>query len=136
MTEASPIQPTTPPSHPVGRHLLVDFHGLEPAMLQDPEQLDVNFRASLATAGLNVLHYTSQKFPGEDSGVTGFALLIESHAAYHSYPEFGYLAIDLFTCGDADPHDAVKALSAALSPQTIQVSEHARGVLAESKNAS
>ena len=41
------------------------------------------------------------KFPGYNSGVTGVFILSESHAAFHSYPEYRYLAVDIFSCGNS-----------------------------------
>ena len=63
-------------------------------------------------------------------GVTGLAVLAESHLSLHSWPEHGYLAADVFTCGDrVEPTKAVDVLKRHFQPQRVEVMEIARGRL-------
>jgi S-adenosylmethionine decarboxylase len=95
----------------IGSHSIVDFYNLSRDYLINEKLLMQQLRDSLEFASFNILEENSLKFPGADSGVTGFFILSESHAAFHSYPEYGYLAIDIFSCGMADPKIAIDYFS-------------------------
>ncbi|QDU97585.1 adenosylmethionine decarboxylase [Lignipirellula cremea] len=114
---------------PVGRHLLADFYGVAPEPLRDESLLTSLLLRVLGDSGFHILSHRSAKFPGEESGATVMVLLSESHATIHTYPEFGYAAIDIFSCGDSSPEQALAGLQAALEPQECQISTHARGRL-------
>lgn len=63
-------------------------------------------------------------------GITGIVLLAESHIALHSWPEFDYLAIDIYTCGrESMPGRALMYLKKIFQPKKIEVKELKRGAL-------
>ncbi len=62
-------------------------------------------------------------------GVSGVVIVQESHLAIHTWPEHGYAAIDVFTCGEIEPREAFEFLSSALNAQSISISESKRGAL-------
>lgn len=110
----------------VGRHVLADLHGAVPARLDDAVLLaaclrDAAKRCGLTPIGDPVLHC----FPG--GGVTGFLLLSESHIALHTYPEKGFMALDVFSCGPGDPEAAVEVFKVALGCATARVTSAVRG---------
>ena len=82
-----------------GRHLILDLYGCDPGILDDYDELMRLLEAALNMAGATVLRIFGEKF--EPQGVTLLALLAESHASIHTWPELGYCAIDLYTCGEA-----------------------------------
>jgi spermidine synthase len=109
-----------------GRHVLAEFDGVEPALLDDPEFLTTTLRSALNRAGATVREVVSHRF--EPHGVTVLALLAESHASLHTYPEFGSAFADVFTCGDrADPALAVRLLATALDAAPPRMSTVDRG---------
>ena len=55
------------------------------------------------------------------------AVLAESHISIHSWPEFGYAALDVFMCGQTNPRRAIDVLKEAFSPRKVVVKEHLRG---------
>jgi S-adenosylmethionine decarboxylase len=114
------------PRPPIGRHGLADLFGVDAGLLQDEAALMQLLESSLREHGFHVLDRTSHKFPGP-GGVTGMALLSESHAAFHSYPEHHYLALDVFSCGMADPRPVIEAISAVLRPRRVQIHIQSRG---------
>lgn len=108
----------------IGRHWLGDLSGCDPQILRDEHALNAIFERALTEAGAHVLACTSHSFDGE-GGVTGIFLLAESHASYHTYPEYSYLAVDFFTCGRCNPVMVAAAVIDALAPtsQTTRLME-------------
>jgi S-adenosylmethionine decarboxylase proenzyme len=98
-----------------GRHLMLTMRGCPSELLNDEVFLkDLVQRAVLAT-GAGLLNITSHQF--EPQGVTILALLSESHASVHTYPESGVMFWDCFTCGwHCDPTKSVEILTDALKP--------------------
>ena len=94
----------TPPYD--GIHLIAELHGC--AGLDDPVRIERALRAAAEAAGATLLDCRVHHF-GAGQGVTGVALLAESHITIHSWPEHGYAAIDIFLCGGR--HDAEAALA-------------------------
>jgi S-adenosylmethionine decarboxylase len=64
---------------------------------------------------------------GEGAGLTGVALLAESHISIHTWPETGYAALDIFMCGRCDPHQAVPVLEHWFQPGRKRVGAYQRG---------
>ena len=85
---------------------------------------------ALKENGFHQLAQQSHKFPGP-GGVTGFVLLSESHAAFHSYPEYAYIAVDVFSCGMADPEPVIERFSQDLGAESIQLHVADRGPATE-----
>lgn len=106
-----------------GTHLIVEFTGAEG--LDAIERIDRALRLAAEASGATLLHIHTHKFTPQ--GVTGVAVLAESHISVHTWPEIGYGAFDVFMCGDADPHAAVEVLRAAFEPAEVHVVEHLRG---------
>jgi S-adenosylmethionine decarboxylase len=107
-----------------GRHLLVEVWGgkkLDDAKLVKQALLD-----AVVACGANLLNLYVHDF-GEGSGVTGVAVLSESHISIHTWPETGYAALDVYTCGSCDPKNCLPVFQEAFSPETISVDEKRRG---------
>jgi S-adenosylmethionine decarboxylase len=77
-------------------------------------------------AGATLLHIHLHHFT-PNGGVSGVAVLAESHISIHSWPERAYAALDVFMCGDAEPQETVPILKRAFKPSTVRVSEFLRG---------
>ena len=75
--------------------------------------------------GATLLHIHTHKFSPQ--GVSGVAVLAESHISVHTWPEIGYGAFDVFMCGDADPWRAVDVLKEAFATDHVEVRELLRG---------
>ncbi|MEC3979697.1 adenosylmethionine decarboxylase [Amycolatopsis sp. H20-H5] len=109
-----------------GRHVLAELAGIAPALLDDSERLREILAAAVTEAGATVCEVAAHRFAPQ--GVTVVALLAESHASLHTYPELGAVFVDVFTCGDrADPEHAVHLLAEALGAGSIQLSTVLRG---------
>lgn len=109
-----------------GRHVLAELDGVDPRLLDDAEFLRGTLSSVLTTAGATVCDVITHRF--EPQGVTVLAMLAESHASVHTYPELGAVFVDVFTCGErADPQRAVRLLADALGPGTLHMSTVQRG---------
>lgn len=107
-----------------GLHLLVDFRQCQG--LRDADGIERVLREAAAACGATVLDVMLHNF-GENGGITGVALLAESHISIHTWPETSYAAIDLFMCGRCNPRGALPVLEAWFSPGSTSVTEHQRG---------
>lgn len=114
----------------LGRHILVDFFGVDSKKLQDRNKLMSILRGALKAGGFAIIKEAgSHKFKGGGEGVTGFILLAQSHAAFHSYPEYGYIALDIYSCGSHDPMPIVKRIKKHLQPKRTSLFFHHRGTV-------
>lgn len=108
-----------------GRHLILDLYNCDQALLDDYEELERLLEVALNMAGANILRIFGEKF--EPQGVTLLALLAESHASIHTWPELGYAAVDLYTCGDTTKTDkAASFLKAKLGAKSVEEKELVR----------
>ena len=107
-----------------GAHLIVDLYNAE--RLDDIAFIEQTLRDCVEAAGATLLHIHLHRFE-PNGGVSGVAVLAESHISIHSWPEVGYAALDVFMCGDASPEATVPVLREAFKPERIAVSEHLRG---------
>lgn len=109
-----------------GRHVLAEFAGVDPLVLDNPGFLREALESALRGAGATVCDVVSKRF--EPQGVTVLALLSESHASIHTYPEVGSMFVDVFTCGDtADPELAARLLRDSLGARDARISTVHRG---------
>jgi S-adenosylmethionine decarboxylase len=106
-----------------GTHLIVEVLG--GTGLDDEDRIAGALRACVAACGATLLHLHTHKFAPQ--GVSGVAVLAESHISVHSWPEIGYGAFDVFMCGAADPWPAVGVLRRAFDADEVRVRELLRG---------
>ncbi len=107
-----------------GVHLIVDLY--QASRLKDIDHIEATLRACVAAAGATLLHIHLHHFE-PNGGISGVAVLAESHISIHSWPECGYAALDIFMCGKANPDACVPVLRKAFAPKKIAVSEYLRG---------
>ncbi|QGK69071.1 adenosylmethionine decarboxylase [Allosaccharopolyspora coralli] len=113
-----------------GHHVLAELEGIAPALLDDEQFLRNTLDSALTRSQATVCDVIAKRF--EPQGVTVLALLSESHASMHTYPEDGSIFIDVFTCGHvAQPEQAVELIAEALRPTTVNTQTIRRGREAE-----
>jgi len=108
-----------------GRHVLVDFWDCD--NLDRADVIERAFREAAMAAGATLLDIRLHRFPSS-GGISGVAILAESHISIHTWPERGYAALDIFMCGACDPYRALPALRNALRPARVQTHEQRRGL--------
>ena len=106
-----------------GAHLIIDLYDAD--RLDDIDHIEEALRRAVEVSRATLLHIHLHPF--EPNGVSGVAVLAESHISIHTWPENGYAALDVFMCGDADPDACIPVLREAFSPSKIAVSELLRG---------
>lgn len=98
---------------PVGRHCFGEFYEASPSILDCEESICAALETASETANAQLLKIVTHKFSPQ--GVTGFALLAESHISIHTWPELGYATVDAFTCGSQTrPDSAIECLQRLL----------------------
>lgn len=107
-----------------GTHLLLDFWGARG--LDDEAAIRAVLAEAVRVAGATLIKVDLHRF--DSGGVSGVAVLAESHMSIHTWPETGYAAVDIFVCGSCDAYRAVPVLCDFFQPERYNVSEHKRGL--------
>lgn len=110
-----------------GLHLLVEFWGAK--RLKDIRLIKAALGSAAKMADATVLGVHAHTF--SSGGVSGIAVLAESHISIHTWPERDFAAIDIFMCGECKPYAALSHLKIALKPKEVIVAEHKRGLLTQ-----
>lgn len=108
-----------------GSHIILDLWGASD--LDDESKIEQAMKDAVEAAGATLLHIHLHKF-SPNGGVSGVAVLSESHISVHTWPEKGFAAFDVFMCGAAQPLKTIAVLEAAFRPSRVVVGEHKRGV--------
>jgi len=115
--------PSTPPA---GRHVLAELTGCPAVVLNDPASLEKSFRRCAEEGGATLVSSHFHHFSPQ--GVSGVVVIAESHVTVHTWPEHGYAAVDVFTCGRPEVAEAVMELIiASLGAQTVHRTSFDRG---------
>jgi S-adenosylmethionine decarboxylase len=101
-----------------GRHLLLTLRECSPELLNDQAKLRQLILEAAQATGATVLEVCAHRF--EPQGVTALAVLAESHASLHTYPESNLVFWDCFTCGTTcNPELSIPILVAALEAKVV-----------------
>jgi S-adenosylmethionine decarboxylase len=106
-----------------GVHLIVDLDGAK--RLDDIDHIEATLRRCVEAARATLLHIHLHHF--HPNGVSGVAVLAESHISIHTWPDAGYAALDVFMCGSANPDACIPVLREAFSATHVGVNEILRG---------
>lgn len=109
-----------------GRHILIELWGA--AHLTSEAIIRDALQNAVKACGATLLNIDLHRF-SPTNGISGVAILGESHMSIHTWPEYRYAAVDVFMCGSLDPRKAMPVLKAAFRPRSIQVLEVKRGVM-------
>jgi S-adenosylmethionine decarboxylase proenzyme len=109
-----------------GRHLLVEYVGCSFAALNDVDQIRGLMERAARAAHMTIVQSCFHPFVPQ--GVTGVVVLEESHLSIHTWPEIGYAAVDLYTCGGGAPEKAHEVLRLGLESKDFEMLEIDRGL--------
>lgn len=111
----------------LGRHILAEIYGCNPEILNDRDVIERIMVDSTLAAGAEIREVAFHKF--SPMGVSGVVVISESHLTIHTWPEFGYAAVDVFTCGDRiNPWDACNYMTERFNASHITATEVKRGL--------
>jgi len=117
----------------LGRHILCEAYGCDPAILDNQQLVQEIMVEAALRAGAEIREVTFHKFSPQ--GVSGVVVISESHLAIHTWPELGYAAIDVFTCGESvNPWVACHYLTQAFRARSTETTEMRRGVMGADGN--
>jgi S-adenosylmethionine decarboxylase proenzyme len=108
------------------RHLLVDLHGCDRALLDDRAAIATLLRQAAEAAGARPVAEVFH--PYAPQGVAGVLVIEESHFSVHTWPEYGYAALDFYTCGDCAPERAAEEVATALRAERVEILVVHRGL--------
>src|SRR3990172_10654224 len=114
-----------------GPHLIVDLVRAE--RLDELDHIETTLKRCVEVAGATLLHIHLHHFT-PNGGVSGVAVLAESHISIHSWPEAGYAALDVFMCGSCSPHATIDVLKSAFKPTKTVGKEHLRARTMEERS--
>lgn len=111
----------------LGRHILAEFTHCDPGRLNNLEEIERHLNASARASGATIVKSVFHRY--NPHGISGVIVIAESHISIHTWPEYGYAAVDFFTCGErVDPMRACATLKAALGASEAHITEIARGI--------
>lgn len=108
-----------------GTHLIIEvWNGKNISSLQKIEEV---FKNAIKAIGATLLKIDLHQF-SPSGGISGVAIIQESHLSIHSWPEYKYAAMDIFVCGDINPYKAIPVIKEGFETEQIQVTEVKRGI--------
>jgi len=112
----------------LGQHLLVEYYNCNPEILDDVAGIEKHMNDAALACGATIVQSTFHRF--QPWGVSGVVVIAESHLAIHTWPEYGYASVDLYTCGeDIQPDAAYHFLKEALQAELTETQFLKRGNL-------
>ncbi len=112
----------------LGRHVLVEYYNCNIDILKDHQLIEAYMKEAAVKAKATIVESVFHRF--NPWGVSGAVVISESHLTIHTWPEYNYAAVDLFTCGgEVNPWDAFEYLSEKLEANKTETTEVARGML-------
>lgn len=111
----------------LGRHILAEIYGCSFDILNNKDKIQQYMVDAAIEAGAEVREVAFHKFSPQ--GISGVVVISESHLTIHTWPELGYAAVDVFTCGEnINPWDACNYLTDKLKAKHMTATEVKRGI--------
>lgn len=112
----------------LGKHLILELYGCPAESLNDPVLIENSLTAAVKASGATLIKPFFHQFAPQ--GVSGVIIIAESHFTIHTWPEYNYAAVDVFTCGEViDMDEAVEVIRTMLNAQSLQKMGIDRGML-------
>ena len=112
----------------LGKHLIVELYGCDTGLINDAVRVEHIITEAVNLSRATIVQPVFHQF--NPHGVSGVIVIAESHFSIHTWPEYGYCALDIFTCGDQIQSDlSLGYMKEAFRAQSMSVMEIKRGVL-------
>ncbi|MCC6022072.1 MAG: adenosylmethionine decarboxylase [Desulfurococcaceae archaeon] len=106
----------------IGKHIYANLYEPDPKILNDEDTLKNIVIEAVHLANMTLIEVKSWRVPGNKGGVSILALITESHIALHTWIEYKYATLDIYTCGEkSDPWAAFEYIVSKLKPKTFKV---------------
>ncbi|MDX1590799.1 MAG: adenosylmethionine decarboxylase [Balneolaceae bacterium] len=111
----------------LGKQILVEFYDCDQAKLNDVAFIENSLITATEASNATIISHNFHKF--SPYGVSGVVVIAESHVAIHTWPEYNYAAVDIFTCGDTiEPWTIQEKLKEFFESKNISSMEMKRGL--------
>lgn len=111
----------------LGRQILVEFYDCDSDKINDVEFIESSCLTATKESGATIISHNFHKF--SPHGISGVIVIAESHVSIHSWPEYNYVAVDIFTCGDTiDPWVIQEHIKEAFDSKSVSSMEMKRGM--------
>ncbi|RMG70443.1 MAG: S-adenosylmethionine decarboxylase proenzyme [Nitrospirae bacterium] len=114
--------------HALGKHLLVELKDCNPEVIKDLNTVREAMLTAARQARATIIDVAFHEF--SPFGISGMVVIAESHLSIHTWPEYGYAAVDIFTCGDIiKPELAARYLIERFESKNPSIVEMKRGII-------
>ena len=114
--------------HALGKHLLIELKDCNPEILKSLDKVKNAMVSAAKKARATIIDVSFHEF--SPFGISGMVVIAESHLSIHTWPEYGYAAVDIFTCGDIiKPELAAQFLIEKFGCKNPSVVEMKRGII-------
>jgi S-adenosylmethionine decarboxylase len=118
----------------LGVHCIAEFYNCDAAILNNHKHIRKVFVEAAKDSGATIVKVAFHKF--NPWGVSGVVVIAESHLTIHTWPEYGYAAVDIFTCGDLiNNNQILEKIKKGLGAKSCSTSVIQRGILAENQKS-
>ncbi len=112
----------------LGNHLIVELYDCRKEIINDARSVEKALIEAVRISGARMIQSVVHEF--NPHGISGVIVIEESHFSVHTWPEYGYCALDIFTCGDEiDHYSALQYLKKEFQAKNLSVTEMKRGML-------
>ena len=119
--------------HALGTHLLLELRECNSRTLRDLKEVQDALVTAAIKARATIIDVAFHEF--SPFGISGMVVIAESHLSIHTWPEYGYAAVDIFTCGDTiRPEDAASYLIERFDSKNPSIVEMKRGIISAAHN--
>jgi len=106
----------------IGKHVFGNLYDIDPKILNDKDFLHSIVLEAVKIANMTLVESKSWSFGGKKGGVSVIALVEESHIALHTWSEYNYATLDVYTCGEnSNPQAAFEYIVSQLKPKRYQM---------------
>jgi len=120
--ETSQVNSTDSENRIIGKHVFGNLYDIDPEILSNRELLEKYVLDAVKIANMHLVEIKSWSFGGKKGGVSVIALVEESHIALHTWVEYKYATLDVYTCGShSNPEASFNFIVEKLKPKRYQV---------------